>query len=192
MTGVAPAKPHRPMYGESGYERRAADAYWTPSWCVDVLLRHIRLPNNQPVWEPACGTGNICRALSEVRIENIGIDLHQHGYGASPIDFLQSDPPGEISAIITNPPYELGDEFVAHALELMRPRHGLVAMLLRNEWDAAASRTPLLADLTLKLVLTKRPRWSDDERASPRHNFAWFVWNFSRPCGPAYIIWDRP
>jgi hypothetical protein len=184
---------HRPMYGESGYERNAADAYWTPEWCVDVLLKHVSWINSKvyPVWEPACGTGNICRALLRNGYSYIATDLHSHGFGAPGLDFFSTPLPGKISAIITNPPYEFSDEFVGRAIDLMIPVGGMVAMLLRNEWDSASSRTRLLDRLTLKLVLTKRPRWSTDDKASPRHNFAWFVWDFSQYSSPR-IAWDKP
>lgn len=183
---------HRPMYGESGYARVAADAYWTPEWCVDVLLRHISWTNSMilPTWEPACGVGNICRALNRGGYKTIATDLYSYGYGASGIDFLNCDSP-PCSAIITNPPYEKSVEFVARAVSLIKPRGGLVAMLLRNEWDSASGRTHLLDRLWMKLVLTKRPQWSTDTKASPRHNFAWFIWDFSQNSYPR-IMWDKP
>jgi len=177
------------MYGESGYERRAADAYWTPAWCVDVLLRHMT-PRGT-VWEPACGAGNICEALKRNGHSFIATDLNDWGYGTPGRDFLATDHSNTVGAIITNPPYETSDEFATRAVDLMRPIGGQVAMLLRNEWDSAASRAEVLHRLTLKLVLTKRPRWSEDDRASPRHNFAWFVWDFASTDIPR-IKWDRP
>lgn len=175
------------MYGESGYERRIADAYWTPAWCVDVLLRHMT-PRGH-VWEPACGIGNICEALVACGHRATATDLNDWGYGTPGRDFFTTE--HLASAIITNPPYDISDKFVARAIDLMQPVGGQVAMLLRNEWDSAASRAKLLHRLSLKLVLMKRPKWSEDDRASPRHNFAWFIWDFGS-AEPARIKWDRP
>ena len=45
-------------------------------------------------------------------------------------DFLLSKANGA-AAIITNPPYALAQEFIEHALALMAPVNGVVAMLLR-------------------------------------------------------------
>jgi hypothetical protein len=177
------------MYGESGYERRDADAYWTPEWCVDVLLRHFEPFGS--IWEPACGIGNICRAIERNGYQvAAATDLHDWGYGESGVDFLKQTRQRGF-AIVTNPPYHISDEFVTKSCNLMEDMGGQVAMLLRNEWDCAASRSKILQRLSLKLVLHKRPKWSDDDRASPRHNFAWFVWNFYSPT-PAQIKWDRP
>jgi hypothetical protein len=49
-------------------------------------------------------------------------------------------------SIITNPPYELATEFCDHALKLMETVRGLVAMLLRCDFDHAQSRTHLFRD----------------------------------------------
>lgn len=180
------------MLNKSGYERIAHDAYWTPPWCVEVLLRHLPLIKPCHIWEPACGIGNISKTLYRAGYKVASSDLHNHGFGITPHDFLTCEPPPDLDAIITNPPYELAVEFVTRALALMQPRCGIVAMLLRNEWDCASTRTHLFKHLTLKLVLTKRPKWAETDVASPRHNFSWFVWNFADLGGPPRIIWDKP
>lgn len=182
---------HSPIVGESGYDRIANDAYWTPPWCVDVLLRHLPLSKPGSIWEPACGIGNISKTLYCAGYKVASSDLHDHGFGLTPHDFLTCEPPPDLAAIITNPPYELAVEFVTHSIALMQLRCGIVAMLLRNEWDCAATRTHLFNSLFLKLVLTKRPKWAATDVASPRHNFAWFVWDFSQNTYPR-IVWDKP
>lgn len=178
---------HRPMFGESGYQRQANDAYWTPSWCTEALLTVFK-PRGL-VWEPACGTGAILAVLTARKIECWGSDLIDYGIGKPTADFLKATSPGDGNFdIITNPPYEHAEAFVRHALELTKRASGKVAMLPRNEYDCAASRVDLFADepFALKFVLTKRPRWSADEKASPRHNFAWFIWDWQH-AGPAAI-----
>src|SRR5262245_40335123 len=68
-----------------------------------------------------------------------------------------------VGAIITNPPYALAREFIERALHFDDTR--IVAMLLRTDFDHAASRAHLFADCALdhtcamfakKVVLTKR------------------------------------
>ena len=62
----------------------------------------------------------------------------------------------------------------------------MVAMLLRNEFDSAASRKELFTGnvyFDTKIILTKRPRWIEGSTGSPRHNYAWFVWDFEREIG---------
>lgn len=169
------------IYGESGYERIANDAYWTPEWCTEVLLDRVSIPPR--VWEPACGQGHICRVLGRRNITYSATDLIDHGFGRVGVDFLAVNNIGDATipacaSIITNPPYKLAEAFIRKALDLTGPYEGRVAMLLRNEYDSAAGRRDLFEHPAFykKIVLTKRPRWSAENKASPRHNFAWFLW----------------
>lgn len=172
---------HRPMLGESGYERAANDGYWTPAWCTEALLAQVKLRDE--VWEPACGKLHIVNVLKAKGYAVSATDIIDYGQGVCG-DFLKTEEAFG-GAIVTNPPYVLAEEFIRHALTRTKEREGMVAMLLRNEYDCASSRVDLFraANFACKLVLTRRPRWSENDVASPRHNFAWFVWDwqYSRP-----------
>ncbi len=37
------------MHGESGYERLERDAYYTPAWCTEALLRHVKFEGK--IWD---------------------------------------------------------------------------------------------------------------------------------------------
>lgn len=181
---------HRPMFGESGYERNALDAYWTPEWCTKELLEQFSFRGR--VWEPACGRGDICRVLSSYSYMVAATDIADHGHHDRLADFFKcSIVPRDVQSIVTNPPYSDAVRFIVHALQLTRPVDGQVAMLLRNEFDCAGTRSELFdTPFAAKLVLTKRPKWSDSDVASPRHNFAWFVWDW-RHQGTAKIVYQR-
>jgi hypothetical protein len=79
---------------------------------------------------------------------------------------------------------------VDHALELMRPVGGMVAMLVNVQWQAAAKNSAQLRMLAFDavVVLTNRIVWfpGDDDRPkkSPIENHCWLVWNWSRTPGP--------
>lgn len=171
-----------PAMGNLGYERQSSDYYPTPAWCTEALLRELPKGRaDERVWEPACGDGR----MSEVLIQKyhvISTDLVDRGYSPGGVDFLaQTEMQGNSSHIVTNPPYEMAEEFLRHALALTKPHSGLVAFLLRNEFDSAKTRRDLFANPPFwkKLVLTKRPRWFEGEGASPRHNYSWFIWDWS-------------
>ncbi len=199
-------RPRSAMLGDSGYARREHDAYWTEPWVTEALLKHVRLRG--AVWEPACGRGDMVQVLKRHGYLVVASDIYDHGFLASEpnaacLDFLeQSQAPIHVARIMTNPPYgangRLAERFVEHALDLMRPIKGLVAMLLRHEFDCASSRDRLfdgtLGPLALRLTLTKRPRWDwwerDKPKAGPRHNYAWFVWDFEHE-GPAAAVRGR-
>lgn len=182
------------MFGESGFERVANDFYETPAWCVDALVDEIGVPEDGLIWEPAAGKGAIVSAANAHGAVCHASDLVS--YPGAPAwggqDFLSfAIPPHDrITSIWTNPPYALATEFVTHAIRLVRPWCGQVAMLLRHEWDCASTRTHLFdrPPFARKLTLTKRPRWSDEDKASPRFNFAWFIWDW-RHEGPAVLAY---
>jgi len=178
------------MLGESKYERIQDDAYWTPEWCTQVLLDHIKFRGD--IWEPACGKGNISKVLKKTYEKVLSTDINDWEYGEErQYDFLNhhSD---FIGTIITNPPYVLAKDFVIHALDLTKFSKGQVAMLLRNEWDSASGRTYLFTEkpFMTKLVLTKRPNWTEQRIASPRHNFSWFIWDWQYK-GLPNLIYQR-
>jgi hypothetical protein len=179
------------MTGQLDYELIENQFYPTPPENVDVLATFVDL-GHYTVWEPACGEGHISKRLQRYCAGVISTDLIDRGYGHGGIDFLKAGRmAGKSNAIITNPPYgELADEFLAAALELTAPVDGLVAMFLRNEWDCGDKRTAKFFEhpaFAMKIVVTKRPRWIEGSKGSPRHNFSWFVWDWRNRGAPASI-----
>lgn len=175
--------------GESGYGRAALDAYFTEPWCVGALLDRLALPAR--VHEPACGDGAIVKVLEAHGHDAVASDIHDYGCGYAVRDFFslgRDDPTGPFKAIVTNPPYDGGERFIAQALNLTEPCRGRVAMILRQEWDCAASRRYLFKNhpaFALKLTLTRRPKWrvhgqpAVTDQAAPRFQFAWYVWDWT-------------
>lgn len=183
------------MSGQLDYDRKEADFYPTPPENVDCL--HLVEPLNGTVWwEPACGEGHISKRIMELTGETVfSTDLHDRGFGRTGIDFLaMAGTSPNITGIITNPPYgDLAEEFIRHALEIMERVEGKVAMFLRNEYDCGKERRSLFAQhpFAHKIIVTKRPRWIEGSKGSPRHNYAWYVWDFAHQ-GGAYISYVHP
>ncbi len=190
---------------DSGFDRKAHEAYFTEPWVTRCLLDAVHLPMS--VWESACGPGYMAKEITASGRSVFASDLVDYGYGATGPrwDFLTCDyvPHGAL-AIVTNPPYgkngKLAERFIEHALALMMPRGGVVAMLLRFEFDAGygPARMRTLWDnphWSRKLVLPRRPRWDDwweghPPTDAPRHPFAWFVWD-ARHVGPPITMMLR-
>lgn len=172
---------------DSGYERKERDLYETPEWVTHAVLHHLPMRVSH-IWEPAQGSGKMARVLEAVA-HTTGSDI------ATGSDFLlqPAEPHLMCNAIVTNPPYELASEFCEHALRLMEPVSGVVAMLLRTDFDHAKSRSHLFRDcpaFAKKLVLTKRIVWFEPEPGakgkSPSFNHAWFLWDWKHE-GPPTI-----
>jgi hypothetical protein len=170
----------------SGYARHERDVYETPGWVTATLLAEgLREPAG--VWEPAAGSGKMLRVLQLLLpIRVVGSDVHTGQ------DFLASVLPSGCDCIVTNPPYKLGPEFIRHALSLLQPVGGQLALLLRTDFDHARTRADLFAGcpaFSKKLVLTKRIRWFEDERtASPSFNHCWMLWDWQHR-GPPTIAY---
>lgn len=180
---------------ESGYERQARDLYETPQWVTEALLPHISRYRSDAAWEPAAGSGKMAAVLSRhfqtVMQWDICTDGRTDCLEADFLDF-EEEPDG-FQAIITNPPYELATEFCERALTLTEPDGGMVAMLLRTDFDHAKSRTHLFRDnpaFAKKLVLMKRIAWfveaDGKPKASPSFNHAWYIWDWKHS-GPPTI-----
>jgi hypothetical protein len=186
------------MLGDSGYERIEADHYCTPPENVDCLLQHVNIHPN--VWECAAGKGDISQRLTDFGHTVWSSDIIDYGYEDrfNLGDFLKMTklPDPSIKAIVSNPPYagDLPEQFIKHALKLMQPVKGQVAMFLRNEYDAGKGRMPLfgLPPFHKKIVVTKRPRWVVGSTGSPRHNYSWFVWDWRHKAGAAGIAYSHP
>jgi hypothetical protein len=166
---------------DSGYERKERDLYETPEWVTDAVVPHLR-PGIEAAWEPACGSGKMVRALEKHIVHVKGTDI------ATGDDFFQQRyTPLNVEAIITNPPYEMATEFITRSLALTQPEDGLVAMLLRTDFDHAKTRQFLFGEhhaFAKKLVLTKRIKWFEDSRGQPSFNHAWFIWDWKHQGPP--------
>jgi len=183
------------MLGDNGFERVEGDRYFTETWVTQALLDAVRFRGW--IWEPACGRGDMVKILEEYGYAISASDIAGDSLGcttAHKIEFLTGRMEVDLNdefSIVTNPPYIMAEEFIRRSLELTKHAGGMVAMLMRNEYDCAASRRDLFERdcFAAKLVLTRRPRWVDDRHsASPRHNFAWYLWDWQHS-GAARIEW---
>jgi hypothetical protein len=165
----------------SEYTRKALDRYVTPAWVVHALVPHLLRPTK--VWEMAAANGVMAAALRECGLEVVTSDIE------SGVDFLAEQDARGANCLITNPPYTRAQEFVEHALALMQPCRGIVAMLLRTDFDHAKTRRHLFDwPFARKLVLTKRIVWFEPKIASPSDNHSWWIWDW-QPVGPPILLY---
>jgi hypothetical protein len=162
---------------------RGNDLRETPAVAVYALLRAEKLPLR--IWEPACGPGAIVRILRAAGHEVLATDLVDYGspdQNHSGWDFLlERRLPDRIECIISNPPFKLAENFVAHALELC-PR---VIVLLRLAFMEAERKSGILDDGRLARVLVFRERlpmmpradWEGPRLGNAGMAFAWYVFD---------------
>lgn len=180
---------HAAGSGQHSHEVRGADCYETHPAATEALLRVESKWMPMGVLEPACGPGSICRVLQANGYKVFASDLHDYGYARPGVDFLKSDPRIEWPAIVTNPPYQLAEQFVRHALKCS----SYVAMLLRLAFLESERRSDILDSSCLarihvfrnRLPMMHRKDWNGP-KASSAIPFAWFVWERGHQ-GPATI-----
>lgn len=173
---------------DSGYARKERDLYETPEWVTEIICHYAGPTGDGYIWEPACGSEKMVRVLRRY-YDVFATDIAQD----NSLNFLETKQPPQVNCrrIITNPPYELATEFCEHALRLMEPVNGRVAMLLRTDFDHAKSRSHLFGNcpaFAKKVVLTKRIVWFEPEPGakgkSPSFNHAWFIWDWAHEGAP--------
>jgi hypothetical protein len=186
---VIVALSHSAQSGSHTLAERGADLYETPPCATETLLRVEPLPHW--VWEPAAGRGAIVNVLRDRGHAVVASDLIDYGF---PLDFIQdflavTKVPVGVELVITNPPFQVINEFVAHALDLC-PR---VIMLARLAFLESERRTEILEHRGLarvhifrnRLPMMHRDGW-DGPRASNAVAFGWFVWDREHR-GPATL-----
>lgn len=175
----------------SEYARKERDAYPTPPWVTETVVPHLKAFNVTSIWEPAAGEGGMAAVLENAGFSVTGTDL------SGGVNFLDGKPAvPRCNGIVTNPPYgiqgKLAEKFIERALDVTRPRQGVVAMLLKVDFDSGLTRRRLFADCPawgLKLVLLKRILWFVSTNGmGPSENHAWYVWSW-RHDGPPRLAY---
>jgi hypothetical protein len=134
-----------------------------------------------PALEPACGEGHISKFLVGGKV--ISRDLINRGYGDKFEDFLTSEHQN-IDTVITNPPFNLFQEFVEKGLNVANKKVILFGKLQALEGSKRATflqTTPLRTIYVFKK--RQNPLWNGKDysevigkKTSSTMAFAWFVW----------------
>jgi len=185
-----------PAMSKSNFDRIDNDFYPTPSWitknAIMIMEDEMILRSDDLIWECADGQGHISDVFKKHGYNVLQTDLNPQLEGVATSDFLKEYKTYHSGMIFTNPPYgPLAEEFIRHALKLMKGCQGKVGMILRNEFDCGKNRMDIFSHhpaFRAKIVLTTRPRWIEGTTGSPRHNFSIFIWDWAHT-GPAELFY---
>ncbi len=154
------------------------DFYPTPAWGTKALLYEVSFEGH--ILEPCCGDG----AMSKV--------LGDHGYVVYSSDIVDRGGPGivqdffEINVaydnIVTNPPFNIAEDILEHALYLTKHK---VCLLLRTafleskrRWEKFYKSNPPSLVLVFSERLSMYPK-GYPVKGGGTTSYAWFVWDKS-------------
>lgn len=162
---------------------RTLDFFPTPPWGGRAGAEQLLAldPGAKVVRDPACGEMHMAAPLGEY-FEVIASDVYAHQPDTPIRDWLDDaawpDEP-DCDWIVTNPPFNIAEEFVTRGLR--RARRG-VALLLRLSFLESTGRYALMAGdtpLTRLAVFSERlpmalGRWDPALRSAT--SYGWFFW----------------
>jgi hypothetical protein len=166
------------------------DFFPTPAWATEALVDNERFDGD--IWECACGNGAMSRVLEGVNHKTVSSDLFDRGYGESGIDFLTASRKSD--NIITNPPYNAAEGFVAKGLELAERKFALLLRLAflegANRQRTIFSQSPPARVWVFSERITFYPDGAE-VKGSGTTAYAWFVWDKDSP-GATELKWFKP
>jgi len=153
--------------------RPTDDWYPSPPMATESLLRVEQFEGS--VLEPACGDGAICRVLEAHGYETVATDLVYRGWGEGNHDFLTSSLRSD--NIITNPPYNLCDQFIELSVARTTKK---VCLLTKLQILEGTKRKVLFERLPLARVWVFSKRLTMTRHGQPMKNsgmiaFCWIV-----------------
>jgi hypothetical protein len=166
------------------------DFFPTPAWATFALIDNEDFKGD--IWESACGDGAMSIVLERTGCSVRSTDRFERGYGESGHDFLAATT--RAGNIVTNPPYNCAEGFVASGVKLAKRKF---ALLLRLAFLEGANRTN-----TIFSRIPPSRVWVFSERitfymkgaqqaGSGTTAYAWFVWDKQAVAGTE-LKWFKP
>jgi hypothetical protein len=149
---------------------KSSDEFQTPEIAIHCLLPH--LPKEWVIWECAWGSGSLATHLINAGYTVVGNEF---------LDFLCEQYYGHLyDCVVTNPPYSLKNEFLAHCYELGKP----FALLMPLSALEGRKRGALYREYGIQLIIpNKRINFvtPTGEGSGAWFQTAWFTWKFNLP-----------
>lgn len=152
------------------------DFYPTPRWATVALMDNERFDGD--VWECACGDGAMSEVIAGFGHRVISSDLYDRGYGEVGHDFMATD--RRRPNVITNPPFNSAEGFVARGLQSAERKFALLLRLAFLEGAHRANTIFHRAPPSRVWVFSERITFylkGAQVAGSGTTAYAWFVWD---------------
>ena len=166
------------------------DFFPTPAWATHALIDNESFQGD--IWECACGNGAMSRVLEQTGKRVSSSDLYKRGYGETGVDFLSAK--RMVANIVTNPPYNCAEGFVASGLRQARSKFALLLLLAFLEGAHRANTVFSLTPPSRVWVFSERITFYPigvERTGTGTTAYAWFVWDFDAP-NRTEIKWLKP
>jgi hypothetical protein len=166
------------------------DFFPTPAWATHALIDNEKFKGD--IWECACGDGSMSRVLENTGQKVFSSDLYDRGFGEAGYDFLK--PARAANNIVTNPPYNCAEGFVASGVGYAKRKF---ALLLRLAFLEGANRAnTIFAKIPPSRVWVFSERITFypigvEPKGSGTTAYAWFVWDKEAP-SKTELKWFKP
>lgn len=166
------------------------DFFPTPRWATFALVDNETFTGD--IWESACGDGAMSRVLEQTGGSVFSSDLHKRGYGESGRDFLTWS--RDADNIVTNPPYNSAEGFVAAGVKKARRKFALLLRLAflegANRANTIFAKTPPSRVWVFSERITFYPS-GVEPKGTGTTAYAWFVWDRDAP-SRTELKWFKP
>jgi hypothetical protein len=166
------------------------DFFPTPRWATFALIDNEKFAGD--IWESACGDGAMSKVLEQASDRVRSSDLYDRGFGESGIDFLAAA--SRAGNIVTNPPYNCAEGFVASGVKLAQRKFALLLRLAFLEGANRASTIFARNPPSRVWVFSERITFymkGAKQAGSGTTAYAWFVWDKDAPSGTE-LKWFKP
>lgn len=171
-------------------EAEGPDFYPTPEWGTQALLKYVSFDG--PILEPCCGDGAMAEVLKAAGHPVLASDIVDRGYG-DVCDFLSWR--GSCANIVTNPPFNVAEPLLAHALTVATHK---VAFLLRTaflesrrRWEQFYRIAPPSELLIFSERLSMYPK-GYEVNGGGTTSYAWFIWDKTDADPVTRVNWIEP
>lgn len=169
------------------------ELYPTPKYCVDLLLKYLRIEPTDWFLEPCAAEGAIYNHEALETNKKRWAELRRGR------DYLTFDFKQKFDIIITNPPFSLTEKFLAKSKSELK-EGGVIAYLQRLNYLGSDKRVPFwraVGEPDMLGVITPRPRFVN--HSSDSCEYGWFIWDDGARLGnprclfpkPIYVLEDR-
>lgn len=155
----------------------------TPPFALWPLYEHLR--NNWIIWEPACGKGYLTSELIGHKYKVKWSDIERD----SKEDFFTYVPRQGFDCIVTNPPFDIKNEWLKRCYSLGKP----FALLLPIEALSTSTRQAMFREFGLEIIVVDhRLHFETPEGGqSAWFDTCWFTWQLHIGKQITYYEYDK-